>query len=384
MTVFPSDWIDQAVALRRDLHAHPELLFDLGRTAGIVAQCLRDFGCDKVVEGIGHSGVVASIRGTLPGPAFGLRADMDALPIQETSGIAHASRTAGRMHACGHDGHTTMLLLAARQLAAARDFAGTAVLIFQPAEENGGAGARAMLDDCLVDRFVPTAIFGLHGMPGLPWGSFAIRDHGIMAAADSLTITVTGQGGHAGRPETCVDPLLTCSHIHLALQSIVARNLDPLQAGVVSITMIEASENEDTIAHVAKMRGTVRTLDEAARDLIEARLKTMVPAVATGLGSTAEVAYLRDYPVTWNTPAMAAVFADAAAKVTSVDRNTRALTVSEDFGFYGKVVPTAFGFLGLGDGPGLHQPDFDFDDKLVPHGAEIWVSLAQLAAQNAL
>lgn len=379
MSAFPPDWIAEAVALRRDLHAHPELLFDLPRTSGLVAQRLRDWGCDTVTEGVGRSGVVATIEGGRPGPAFGLRADMDALPIHEETGQPHASRSAGRMHACGHDGHMAMLLLAARHLAATRAFSGRAVLIFQPAEENGGAGARAMLQDGLIARFGPDRIFGLHVMPGLPKGQFAIREAGIMAAADSLRITVTGQGGHAGRPETCIDPLLVCSHIHIALQSIVARALDPLMAGVLSITMMEGSDNEDSIATRAVMRGTVRTLDEAARDRIEDRITAMAPAIAAGFGATAVVDYLRDYPVTWNDPAAASLFASAAAGCAPVDRQVAPLMVSEDFGFYGSAVPTAFGFLGMGQGPGLHQASFDFDDSLLPTGAAIWVALAREA-----
>lgn len=248
MNDLPEDWVQDAVAIRRDLHAHPELLFDVPRTAGLVARYLRAWGCDEVVEGVGRSGVVATIQGSRPGPSIGLRADMDALPIHEATKRPYASQTSGRMHACGHDGHVAMLLLAARQLAHSRDFAGKAVLVFQPAEENGGAGARAMLQDGLIEKFGPERMFGLHVMPGLPKGQFATRKAGIMAAADSLRITVVGKGGHAGRPETCIDPLLSCSHIHLALQSILSRNLEPTQASVVSITMIEASDNEDTIA----------------------------------------------------------------------------------------------------------------------------------------
>lgn len=358
MSAFPPDWIAEAVALRRDLHAHPELLFDLPRTSGLVAQRLRDWGCDTVTEGVGRSGVVATIEGGRPGPAFGLRADMDALPIHEETGQPHASRSAGRMHACGHDGHMAMLLLAARHLAATQAFSGRAVLIFQPAEENGGAGARAMLQDGLIARFGPDRIFGLHVMPGLPKGQFAIREAGIMAAADSLRITVTGQGGHAGRPEACIDPLM---------------------AGVLSITMMEGSDNEDSIATRAGMRGTVRTLDEAARDRIEDRITAMTPAIAAGFGATAVVDYLRDYPVTWNDPAAASLFASAAAGYAPVDRQVAPLMVSEDFGFYGSAVPTAFGFLGMGQGPGLHQASFDFDDSLLPTGAAIWVALAREA-----
>lgn len=375
MDDLPADWIADTVALRQDLHGHPELLFDLTRTAGVVARSLRDRGCDEVVEGIGRSGVVAVIKGKNTGPTIGLRADMDALPISEMTQLSYASQSLGKMHACGHDGHIAMLLLAARKLAQSRDFLGTAVLVFQPAEENGGAGARAMLQDGLIERFGLERIFGLHIMPGLPKGQFATRSTGIMAAADSLRITVAGKGGHAGRPETCIDPLLVCSHIHVALQSILSRNLDPVKAGVVSVTMMEASDNEDTIASKAIMRGTVRTLGEDARDLIEARLRAMVPAIAQGFGADAEVVYLRDYPVTWNDPKTTELFANAAAKVTTTDTDTSPRMISEDFGFFGAVVPASFGFLGMGDGPSLHDPSFDFDDNLLPLGARIWLSV---------
>lgn len=373
--VFPEAWQQEAVAFRRDLHRHPELLFDLPRTTAKVIEALRAIGVDKIASHVGRSGIVASIRGNRPGPVRALRADMDALPIHETSGVAHVSTFAGRMHACGHDGHVAMLLLAARHLATDRDFAGTALLVFQPAEENGGAGAREMLRDGLVARFEPKAIYGLHVMPGLPKGHFATREGGIMASADSLRIEISGAGGHAALPHLAVDPLLIASHIHIALQTIVARSLDPLKGAVISVTMISGGVNEDTIGSNATMRGTVRTLDEASRDLCEGRITQIAESQAHALGGKAEVSYLRDYPVTVNAPAATAHAIAAARRVGTVNPQTRPMLISEDFGFYGSELPSAFIFMGQGNGPNLHDPHFDFDDGLLPTGAAYWVNL---------
>lgn len=375
--MFPEAWVGDAVALRRDLHRQPELLFDLPRTTGRIITALEDYSVDEIVSGIGQSGVVAVIRGSRPGPVRALRADMDALPIREASGVDHASDVPGRMHACGHDGHVTMLLLAARHLAASRDFAGTALLVFQPAEENGGAGAREMLRDGLAGRFGLQEIHGLHVMPGLDKGHFATRVGGIMASADVLRIEVSGTGGHAAMPHLTADPLLIASHIHVALQSILSRNLDPVASAVVSITMITCGENEDTIAPTAIMRGTVRTLDEGARDLCERRITEIAQDQARSFGGQAQVHYLRDYPVTVNAAGPTARAVAAARQLGPVDDQTRPMLISEDFGFYCSELPTAFVFLGQGQCPGLHDPRFDFDDSLLPTGAAYWVGLMQ-------
>lgn len=369
--------VQTAIGWRQRLHAHPELLFDLPKTSAFVADRLEEFELDSVVRGIGGCGVVGVLHGLKPGGVTGLRADMDALPIQEQTGLRHASVTSGRMHACGHDGHMAMLLLAARRLSRTRDFSGVVVFIFQPAEENGGAGARAMLRDGLLERFAIEEVFGLHCMPNYSEGRFSTRSGGIMAAADSLRITVTGVGGHAARPETCVDPLLVASHIHIALQTIVARNIDPLASAVISITRVAASENEDTIAPTASMSGTVRTIDESVRDFCEHRIHNIAAGVAKSFGATAKVEYIRDYPVTVNHPAAVARATKAAARVSQVNADTPPLMVSEDFSFMLRERPGAFMFLGQGPGPGLHSSMFDFNDRILMIGADYWISLVR-------
>ncbi len=366
--------LTDAIGWRHELHRHPELLFDLPWTAGFVADRLRSFGL-AVETGIGGSGVVAVARGDRPGPVTGLRADMDALPILETASAHPVSLHPGRMHACGHDGHMAMLLLAARRLAARRDFAGAAVFIFQPAEENGGAGARAMLQDGLIERFGIEQVFGMHCLPGLTENTFGTRPGGIMAAADSLRIRIEGRGGHAARPETCIDPGLVASHIHLALQTVVSRSLDPLASAVISITQMEASDNEDIIAPTARLAGTVRTLDEAVRDQCEAAIERIATGVAAAHGARAEVEYLRDYPVTVNDPAAMARAARSAAAIAPTVTDTPPLMVSEDFSFMLQARPGAFLFLGQGPGPGLHSPEFQFNDAVLDTGARFWERL---------
>ena len=263
---------EEITAWRRDIHEHPEIGFEVHRTAGLVADKLSAFGCDEVVPGIGKTGVVGVIKGrkAASGKVIGLRADMDALPMTEATGLPYASKTPGRMHACGHDGHTAMLLGAAKYLAETRNFDGTAVVIFQPAEE-GGAGGKAMVDDGLMDRWGIQEVFGMHNMPGLPVGQFALRPGPLLAASDRVYIDVTGKGGHAARPHECVDTVLVASHIVTALHSIVSRNVDPLQAGVISICMLHAGEAENVIPETAQLKGTARSLTPAVRDLIERR-----------------------------------------------------------------------------------------------------------------
>lgn len=379
--LFPQDWFAEARALRRALHRRPELQYDLPETTAQVVAALQAWQVDEIHPGLGESGIVALIRGARPGPVRALRADMDALPIVEASGVAHASTTPGQMHACGHDGHMAMLLLAARQLAAHRDFSGTAMLVFQPAEENGGAGARAMLRDGLVRRFAPEEIFGLHVMPGLEKGHFATRTGGIMASADSLRIEVTGRGGHAALPHLAVDPLLIASHIHISLQSIVARNLDPLASAVISVTMMSCGENEDSLADRAVMHGTVRSLDEAARTLCEAQITRIAEAQAQAFGGLAKVHFLRDYPVTVNASPQVARALAAWVGLGPATGDIRPKMISEDFGFYGAEIPACFSFLGQGAGPGLHDARFDFDDDLLGLGAAWWVNLMQRNGQ---
>jgi amidohydrolase len=279
---------------RQDFHAHPEILYEVERTAGVVEQKLREFGCDEVVTGIGRTGVVGIIHGrtNTSGRTIGLRADMDALPVTEKTGKDYASTVPGKMHACGHDGHTAMLLGAAKYLAETRNFDGRIALIFQPAEE-GGAGGKAMLNDGLVERFAIDEFYGMHNWPGMPAGHFGIRAGGIMAATDRFYIDIVGKGGHAARPQTTIDPIMVAANMIVALQSIVSRNVDPLANAVLSVTMVEAGEADNVISQTAKITGTVRTLDLAVQDQIEQRLAEFVPQFAASFGAQATVRYAR-------------------------------------------------------------------------------------------
>lgn len=375
--------VDEVAAWRQDLHRHPELLYDLPRTAALVAEKLRSFGCDEVATGVGRSGVVGLIRGRRPGArTIAMRADMDALPITEANaGLAHASVTPGRMHACGHDGHTAMLLGAARHLAATRAFAGTAVVVFQPAEE-GGAGARAMLNDGLVDRFGIEAIFGMHNLPGLPVGQFALRPGAIMASSDTFEVTLTGRGGHAALPHNCIDPVLAGSAMVMSLQTIASRNVDPLDACVVSVTRFNAGTARNAIPESATLSGTVRTLQPATRDHAENRLRAIVAGLAQAHGVTAAVSYGRGYPVTVNHAAEAAFATDVARGLVgtaAVEAAFPPLMGAEDFAFMLQARPGAFIFLGNGGSAGLHHPAYDFDDAALPYGISYWVRLAETA-----
>ena len=365
---------------RRDLHKNPELSYEEHRTAGLVAGRLRAFGCDEVVEGIGQTGVVGVIRGraTGSGRVVGLRADMDALPIHEATGAAHASQTAGKMHACGHDGHTVMLLGAAQWLAETRNFDGTVVVIFQPAEE-GGAGARAMIEDGLIERFGIQEVYGLHNMPGLAPGQFAICSGPMLASADEFTITVTGRGGHAGMPHNAIDTTLAASHIVVALQSIVARNADPLGAIVLTIGSFHTdSTASNVIANEVILKGTVRCLDEGLRDMAEERIKALVSATALAYGASASIHYERGYPVTVNAAQNAEYAAVAAEAVAGhVDRQARPIMPAEDFSFMLQARPGAYIFLGNGDSAQCHHPAYDFNDAIIPAGSSWFATLAE-------
>src|SRR3954451_9319664 len=290
-------------AWRRDIHQHPELLYDVHRTAAFVADRLREFGCDEVVTGIGQTGVVGVIKGNKPAgeglKTIGLRADMDALPVEEQTNLPYASKTRGKMHACGHDGHTAMLLGAARYLAETRNFAGDAVVIFQPAEE-GGAGGAAMVKDGLMERFGIEQVYGMHNTPGVPIGSFAIRQGPIMAATDAVDIKIEGLGGHAARPHKCVDPVLVGAQVITALQSIVARSVDPLDAAVISICEFHAGNTRNVIPQTAELAGTVRSLTPEVRDLVEQRMREVVAGVAQLSGAKITLSYERSYPVLVN------------------------------------------------------------------------------------
>ncbi len=365
---------------RRDFHMHPELLFDVHRTAAKVADLCRSFGCDEVVEGIGRTGVVAVIKGRADGSGrvIGLRADMDALPIKEQTGVAYASTVPGKMHACGHDGHTAMLLGAARYLAETRNFDGTAVLIFQPAEEGGGGG-REMVADGMMERFGIQEVYGMHNMPGIPVGAFAIREGAMMAAADQFDILITGKGGHAAKPHDCIDPVVVASHMILALQTIASRNVDPLKQVVVSVCVVETdSPAHNVIPQTVKLRGTVRTMDAAVQDFVETRLREICEGTAMALGARAEVDYRRGYPVTVNAVENTG-YAAAVAKAISpnVDTDTAPLMGAEDFSFMLNERPGAYIFVGNGDTAMVHHPAYNFDDNVIPFGSSWYVGMVE-------
>jgi amidohydrolase len=372
-------------AWRHDLHAHPELLYDVHRTAAAVADKLKSFGCDEVVTGIGRTGVVGVIHGS-KGPqttrkVVGLRADMDALPIQEATEVPYKSTVPGKMHACGHDGHTAMLLGAARYLAETRNFAGTAVVIFQPAEE-GGAGGKAMVQDGLMERFRIEEVYGMHNYPGLAVGQFAIRPGALMASADRLTIQIEGHGGHAARPHLTIDSVLVGAQMINQIQSIVARNVDPLQSAVISICVFQAGTTDNVIPQTAFLRGTARSLNPQVRDVLEQRLREVVEGTARLYGAKVTFTYKRDYPVTRNHERQTAFASSVAAEVVGperVDDNTPPVMGAEDFSFMLEARPGAFIFVGNGDSAGLHHPAYDFNDEVIPIGTSYWVKLVETA-----
>jgi amidohydrolase len=370
-------------AWRRDIHAHPELLYEVHRTAAFVADRLREFGCDEVVTGLGRTGVVGVIKGRKPAAGadvrvIGLRADMDALPIEEQTNLAYASTTPGLMHACGHDGHTAMLLGAARYLAETRNFAGSAVVIFQPAEE-GGAGAAAMIKDGLMDRFAIDQVYGMHNGPGIPVGSFAIRPGPIMAATDSIDFRVEGLGGHAARPHICIDPVLAGAQLITALQSVVARSVDPLESAVISVCEFVAGNARNVIPQVVELRGTVRTLKPNIRKLVEKRVHEVAAGVALSTGTTIDVTYERGYPVTVNHAAQTDIAAGVAKQIAG-DANVHEVPPmmgAEDFAYMLEARPGAFIFCGNGDSAGLHHPAYNFNDDAIVYGTSYWIKLVE-------
>jgi amidohydrolase len=376
-----ADLADEIAVWRRDFHAHPELLFDVHRTAGIVADKLKAFGCDEVATGIGQTGVVGVIRGreTGSGRAIGLRADMDALPIEEATDVPYKSTVPGKMHACGHDGHTAMLLGAAKYLAETRNFDGTAIVIFQPAEEGGGGGD-AMVKDGLMRRFPVEEVYGMHNMPGIPVGQFAIRPGPMMAAADRFDLVIEGKGGHAARPHECIDTLLVAAHLVVALQTIVARNVDPLASAVVSTCAIKAGDTYNVIPQTAHLMGTVRTLTEEVRDLMETRIRAVVEATCAAFGAKASLDYRRGYPVTFNQPEQTDFMAKVAGEVAGeggVDTSIAPLMGAEDFSYMLQERPGAYIFVGNGDTAGVHHPAYDFNDAAIPYGASLWAKIIE-------
>ncbi len=374
--------VDDARRWRHELHKMPELQYDVVQTAKFVADRLHAFGCDEVKTGIGRSGVVGIIKGRRgDGPAIALRADMDALPIEERTNLPYRSSHPGKMHACGHDGHTAMLLGAARHLAKTRDFRGTAVIVFQPAEE-GGAGAKAMLDDGLVERFGVTQFFGMHNWPGLPLGAFAIRKGAFLAASDKFAIALEGKGGHAAMPHRARDVIVAGSEIVLALQSLVSREVDPLDSAVVSVSKFEAGTVFNVLPQTATMLGTVRTLKAPTRDHLETRLKQIVAGIAGAHRIEAAVDYIRGYPPTMNHDRevdFAAAVAEKIAGPEGVEHDYAPSMGAEDFSYMLEAKPGAFIFIGNGDSAGLHHPEYDFNDEALAPGMAYWTTLIETA-----
>jgi hippurate hydrolase len=377
-----ADLHGEITAWRRDLHAHPELQYDVHRTAASVAEKLKSFGCDDVVPGIGRTGVVGVIRGHKPGnKVIGLRADMDALPLEEETGLPYKSTELGKMHACGHDGHTAMLLGAAKYLAETRNFAGTAVVIFQPAEEGGGGGL-AMVKDGLMTRFGIEEVYGMHNYPGVPLGQFAICPGPIMAAADYVDIAIEGRGGHAARPHLAIDAVLVGAQIVNQLQSIVSRNVDPLDSAVVSICVFQAGTANNVLPQHARLSGTARSLKAQVRELLHKRIGEVVEGTAKLYGATAKITYRTGYPVLVNHERQTAFAADVAREIAGqdkVDAQMAPLMGAEDFSYMVNERPGAFIFVGNGDSAGLHHPAYDFNDEAIPVGTSYWVRLAETA-----
>jgi len=380
-----ADMQAEVAAWRRDIHAHPEILFDVHRTAASVADKLKAFGCDEVVAGIGRTGVVGVIRGRRPGngerKVIGLRADMDALPMEEETNLPYRSTNPGKMHACGHDGHTAMLLGAAKYLAETRNFAGTAIVIFQPAEEGGGGG-REMVKDGMMERFAIDEVYGMHNMPGLPIGEFAIRPGPLLAAADRIVIEIEGLGSHAARPHQGIDPVVVGAQIVSQAQTIVSRSVDPIKSGLISICQFHAGSADNVIPQTATLRGTARSLLPEVRDTLENRLREIVEGTAKAYGAKAILTYNRHYPVTRNhekqTDFAAAIASDVVGR-ERVETDTPPLMGGEDFSFMLEARPGAFIFIGNGDTAGLHHPSYDFDDNAIPVGASYWARLVETA-----
>lgn len=380
-----SELQSEATEWRRHLHANPEILYDVENTAAFVEGKLREFGVDEVVTGLGRTGVVGIIKGSGgDGRTIGLRADMDALPLDEITGKPWASTIPGRMHACGHDGHTAMLLGAAKYLAETRNFSGSVAVVFQPAEE-GGRGALAMVEDGMMDRFGIVEIYGMHNMPGKPVGTFAIRKGGIMAAPDKFQLKLTGLGGHAAEPHNTADTIVIGAQIVGALQTIAARNANPLRSVVVSVTQFHAGTTHNIIPEEAFISGTVRSLDEGVRDLAERRIGEIAAGIAAAHGATIEYEYERACPVTVNHPAETEHAARAAIDVVgaaNVDTEVDPSMAGEDFAFMLQARPGAYIMIGNGETAGLHNPAYDFNDEAIAAGISYWVRLAEQRLQR--
>jgi amidohydrolase len=374
--------------IRRDIHAHPELCFEEVRTADVVAAKLTEWGI-PVDRGMGTTGVVGIVKNGTSARAIGLRADIDALPMQEFNTFAHASQHAGKMHACGHDGHTAMLLAAAQHFAKHRNFDGTVYLIFQPAEEGGG-GAREMIKDGLFEKFPVEAVFGMHNWPGMPVGSFALSEGPVMASSNEFKITVRGKGSHAALPHNGVDPVPIACQIVQAFQTIISRNKKPVDAGVISVTMVHAGEATNVVPDSCEMQGTVRTFTLEVLDLIEQRMQQIAENICAAFGATCEFEFVRNYPPTVNHPAETAFARRVMAGIVGADnvRPQEPTMGAEDFAYMLQARPGAYCFIGNGDGAHrdighgggpctIHNPSYDFNDELIPLGATYWVRLAE-------
>ena len=367
------------VEWRHDFHRNPELQYELPKTAAKVADLLRSFGCDEVVEGVGKSGVVGVIHGQVDTSrrVIGLRADMDALPIDEKSDVLYKSEVPGVMHACGHDGHTSMLLGAAQYLCETRNFDGKAAVIFQPAEE-GGAGAKAMIDDGLVTRFNIDEFYGIHNMPGIETGKFAIRQGPLLASADRFKIKLTGKGGHAAMPHLAVDTTLVAAQILVNLNLIVSRSIDPLKRVVVTAGTFKTDSSAlNVIANTVELEGSVRSLDEDMRDLVQERLSQVAEGTAAANQCEITIEYERGYPITDNNEEATQHAISVASSVSEVDTDTPPIMPSEDFAYMLMEKPGAFIFLGNGDSQMLHNPEYIFDDEAIPFGSSWYAGMVE-------
>ncbi|HEV7816473.1 MAG TPA: M20 aminoacylase family protein [Janthinobacterium sp.] len=386
---------DELQRIRREIHAYPELCFEERRTADLVAARLTEWGI-PVMRGLGTTGVVGVLQGGRPGRAIGLRADMDALPVQELNSFPHASREAGKMHACGHDGHTAMLLGAAHYLSQQRDFDGTVYLIFQPAEEKGG-GARRMLEDGLLSLCPMDAVFGMHNWPGMPVGSFGVTPGPMMASSNEFEVRLKGKGAHAAQPHKGIDPIMAAIQVAQAWQSIISRNRNPLDAAVLSVTQIHAGSTTNVIPDEALLVGTVRTYSSQVTDLIESRMRDIARHTAAAFDATVEFKFERLYPAVVNHPAETALAARVMQGIVGqdkVDVNVEPSMAAEDFGFMLQQRPGCYVFIGNGEGAhrdaghglgpcNLHNPSYDFNDALLPIGATYWVRLVEQFLQRA-
>lgn len=379
-----NDLAEEITAWRHDFHAHPELMYEVHRTAARVAELLQSFGVDEVATGLGQSGVVGIIHGNRPGRTIGLRADMDALPMDEATGLPHASTIPGRMHACGHDGHTAMLLGAAKYLTETRDFAGSVAVIFQPAEE-GGAGGLAMVEDGLLDRWPIEQVFALHNLPGEPEGRVVTRPGALLASADTFDIVIRVKGGHAAWPHMTPDPVVIAGQIVTALQTIVSRGTGPLQSAVVSVTQIHAGSAYNVIPEQAHLAGTIRTLDPDLRDLVARRLKDIATGVSVALGASVEVKLDRITGVVMNDPVLTEFCAGIAGEIVgsaNVDSAMEPLMGGDDFSYLADLRPACYVFMGNGDSGALHTTGYDFNDRIIPTGVSYWIRLAQAATAS--